>query len=251
MINFSGINVKGLAGILLRLPLRLVPRHMTLRIIQGELHGKKWIAGSSDHGCWLGSYEFDKQRFMAKTVKPGTVFFDIGANVGFYTLLASTLVGDEGKVFAFEPFPKCINLLKKHLKMNAVQNVTLFETAVSDRIGKASFQEGPSDSMGHLSETGTVAVEMVSLDDLFFKGVLPLPQYMKIDVEGAEFSVLQGAKHLLTAGSPTLFLATHGSEVHSQCLSFLRSLNYVCQPLDVAQHIEACQELVASKKVGE
>jgi FkbM family methyltransferase len=224
MINFSGIKSNSLVGELLRLPLRLLPRNLTVRILQGELRGKKWISGSSNHGCWLGSYEFDKQRLLVKAIKTGTVFLDIGANVGFYTLLASVLVGDEGQVFAFEPLPKNIDFLERHLKINDIQNVTVFRAAVSDRTGTASFQEGASNSEGHLSEKGMITVELLSLDDLFFKGILPLPDYMKIDVEGAEFSVLKGAQHILTVGRPTIFLATHGSEVHSQCLSLLSTL---------------------------
>src|SRR5215471_15904440 len=125
MLNFSYTNNKSLLGGLLRLPLRLLPRDMTVRILQGELRGKKWIVGSSDHGCWLGSYEFEKQILLTKMIKQNTNFFDIGAHVGFYTLLASYLVKDSGNVFAFEPFPRNIEYLEKHLMANGIQNVTL------------------------------------------------------------------------------------------------------------------------------
>jgi FkbM family methyltransferase len=168
MINFSYKNDKSLLGRLLRLPLRLLPRNMTVRILQGELRGKKWIVGSSDHGCWLGSYEFEKQILIAKMIKHNTIFFDIGAHVGFYTLLASYLVKDNGLVFAFEPFPRNIEYLEKHLMANGIQNVTLFKAAVSDHTGVATFQEGPSSSMGRISERGKLAIELASLDDLFF-----------------------------------------------------------------------------------
>ena len=252
MINYSGIESKSLLGKLLRLPLRLLPRNLTVRIIQGKLRGKKWIVGSFNHGCWLGSYEFDKQQLMTKMVKPGTVFLDIGANVGFYTLLASALVGDKGKVFAFEPLPKNIDFLERHLNINSIRNATVFRAAVSDRSGTASFQESSiSDRMGRLSEGGTLTVEVLSLDDLFIKGVLPLPDYLKIDVEGGEYSVLKGAQHILTVGRPIIFLATHGSEVHSQCLSLLRSLGYVCQSIDASKDVASCDELIASKSTEE
>lgn len=247
MINYSGINSKGLMGRLLRLPLRLLPRHLAVPIVQGPLRGKKWIVGSSNHGCWLGSYEAEKQLLMARLIKSGSVVLDIGANVGFYTLLASSLVGNEGSVFAFEPLPSNIDYLERHLKMNAVHNVTLIRAAVSDRSGMASFQAGGSNSTGRLDEKGAIPVEMVSLDELFFKGVFPLPDYLKIDVEGAELSVLNGARHLLGKSCPMIFLATHGSEVHSRCLSLLRSVGYVCRPVDPAMDIASCDELLASK----
>jgi FkbM family methyltransferase len=218
-----------------------------MRVWQGKLRGKKWIVGSSNHGCWLGSYECEKQNLIANTVAPGTVFLDVGANVGFYTLLASSLVQDSGKVFAFEPVPRNVRYLEKHLTMNAVQNVTLFKAAVSDHPGKATFQEGPSNSEGKLSEDGELVVDLVSLDDLFLKGLIPLPDYIKIDVEGAEFSVLRGARHVLTVGRPTIFLATHGDEVRSKCLSMLQSLGYSCRPLSNATDITSCDEFVATR----
>jgi FkbM family methyltransferase len=248
MFNFSDLNTNRCIGKLLRSPLHLLPKHMTVRIWQGKLRGKKWIVGSSTHGCWLGSYEADKQQLVVKTVKPGTVFFDVGAHVGFYTLLASSLVEECGKVFAFEPFPRNIEYVEKHLKLNCVHNVTLFTAAVSDYVGKARFQAGPSSSMGQLSENGGLVVDLVSLDGLFAKGAIPLPDYVKIDVEGAELSVLAGARRILTLGHPTIFLATHGAAVHSSCVSLLGSLGYTCVPLDPARQNEACDELIAQKQ---
>jgi FkbM family methyltransferase len=180
MINLSGITRSSLVGKLLRLPLRLLPRNLTVPILQGPLRGTKWISGSSTHGCWLGSYEFDKQRLLTKTIRSGTVFLDIGANVGFYTLLASVLVGEDGQVFAFEPLPKNIDYLDRHLKINAIRNVKVFRAAVSDQTGTAFFEEVESASEGRLSEKGKLTVELLSLDDLYFKGLLPLPDYMKL-----------------------------------------------------------------------
>jgi hypothetical protein len=108
MFNFSGITARSVVGKVLRLPLRLIPKNKVMRIRQGKMKGMRWVAGSHTHGCWLGSYEFDKQVFMAERLRPGGVFLDIGAHVGFYTLLGSRLVGDEGKVISFEPCPRNI-----------------------------------------------------------------------------------------------------------------------------------------------
>ncbi len=93
MINFSGISNSKLAGRAMRLPLQLIPDSAVVRILQGPLRGKRWIAGSSNHGCWLGSYEAAKQRKIIEFVRPGMVCWDVGANVGFYTLLFAELVG--------------------------------------------------------------------------------------------------------------------------------------------------------------
>lgn len=249
MIDFSGISDSTLVGMILRWPLRLVPRNLTMPIWQGELRGKKWIAGSSNHGCWLGSYECDKQTLIARSVEQGTVFFDIGAHVGFYTLLASILVGDAGKVFAFEPLPRNLEYLKKHLDVNGIQNVTIFDAAVSNRSGKAQFAEAPNSSMGSLVDEGMLTVDVVSLDELLASERVPHPHYMKIDVEGAEMSVLEGASTLLAEACPTIFLATHGRKVHAQCISLLQSLGYICRPLDETKKLDDCDEIIAAKSV--
>ncbi|MHB9011046.1 MAG: hypothetical protein ACYC49_02335 [Ignavibacteriaceae bacterium] len=92
-MNISKISYKSIIGRLIRLPLKLIPAKTVLPIMQGPLKGKKWIKGSSINGCWLGSYENDKQILFREYIKEGMVVYDIGANAGFYTLLSSLLVG--------------------------------------------------------------------------------------------------------------------------------------------------------------
>jgi FkbM family methyltransferase len=215
----------------LRLPLRLIPQDTVLPILQGKLRGLKWIAGSSNHGCWLGSYEYHKRQALEKMVAKGSVVLDIGANAGFYTLLASVLVGRQGRVFAFEPVPRNLRYLKEHLRINGIANVSVIEAAVADCAGIAHFDAGPNPSMGHLAADGCLTVRTVSLDEMVGSGELLPPDCMKIDVEGAEASVLLGAKSLLAALHPTIFLATHGKEQHSTCCELLRSLGYSLEPI--------------------
>src|SRR5262249_52878254 len=143
-----------LLGKILRLPLRLIPRNTEVRILQGPLRGKKWIAGSSVHGCWLGSWEYSKQKIFAATVRPGSVVFDIGAHVGFYSLLSSVLVGPEGQVFSFEPVPENLVSLRRHLSLNGVQNCTVLPFAVSDSSGTAQFTLGDGSSQGGFAVSG-------------------------------------------------------------------------------------------------
>ena len=246
MINFSGVDNRPWYSRLLRFALGFLPANMTMRIWQGTLCGKKWIVGSFTHGCWLGSYECQKQRIIADVIKPGTVFFDVGAHVGFYTLLASALVEDRGRVIAFEPLPRNIEYFEKHIALNKVQNVMLIKAAVSDQPGEMRFQEGQASSMGRISENGTHVVEMVSLDDLVSRHAIPFPDYMKIDVEGAELFVLEGARQILRERQMTIFLATHGSDVHGKCLLLLQSLGYSCRSLDENKDLESCDEVIAS-----
>ncbi|HEX6832536.1 MAG TPA: FkbM family methyltransferase, partial [Rudaea sp.] len=100
-------------------------------ILQGPLRWRLWIPGSSSHGCWLGSYEYDKQRLFARVARSGDVVFDIGANVGFYTLLAATCVAPTGRVVAFEPMPSNVKRIHQHLKLNRIGSVHSVEAAVS------------------------------------------------------------------------------------------------------------------------
>jgi len=243
-MNFSALSDRSWVGRLARLPLRAIPPEMKLPILQGRLRGKKWIAGSSVHGCWLGSYEYNKRQVFEKVVASGSVVFDIGANVGYYTLLAAVLVGPRGKVVAFEPVPDNLRYLKEHLRLNHIANVSVIEGAVSDHSGEMFFAEGGNLSEGHIAAEGKLQVKVFSLDDLTSDDILPLPAYMKIDVEGAEVSVLTGARKLVERARPTIFLATHSRILHQQCCDLLRSMNYELRPLGT-DSIEQADELFA------
>ncbi|MBD2297291.1 FkbM family methyltransferase [Nostoc sp. FACHB-190] len=246
-MNISGISNKSLIGKILRWPLKLIPQTTVLPILQGRLKGKRWITGSSQHGCWLGSYEYDKQILFEQTIREGSIVFDLGAHTGFYTLLASTLVGAKGKVFAFEPMPTNIKYLKQHIQLNSISNVTVIESAVSDTTGIDYFEFNSSSFQGQLSSKGTLEVKTVNLDNLIFNGEIPNPNYIKIDVEGAEMKVFDGAKSMLMNAHPTIFLATHSHELHKQCIDFLTSLGYTIKAIGNSK-IEESEEIIAVYK---
>lgn len=124
-MNFSGIPNVTVLGKFLRFPLRFIPGDMVLPVLQGRLRGYKWIAGSSNHGCWLGTYECRKQTLISKIVVPGKTVFDLGAHAGSYTLLFSELVGPTGRVVAFEPVPRNVQFVKLHLKLIGIFNATV------------------------------------------------------------------------------------------------------------------------------
>lgn len=225
MINISKIDYRSSIGKLFRLPLKLIPAKTVLPILQGKLKGKKWIKGSSINGCWLGTYEFNKQILFEKYVNPGMVVYDIGANAGFYTLLSAILTGSNGKVFAFEPVPQNIFYIKKHLGLNKITNTVVVEKAVSEKTSKLKFDLSSNPSMGHFSEDGEFEVETISLDE-FTKQGNPPPDLIKMDIEGAEFDALNGAQEILKTKKPIIFLATHGNEVKKNCLELLQKMNY-------------------------
>ncbi len=242
-MNFSKIHYRSFIGKLIRLPLRLIPKKMALPILQGRLLGKKWIVGSGEHGYWLGSYEFNKRLAFETEIKPNSVVYDIGANVGFFSLLASVLAGDDGHVYAFEPLPRNINFLRKHIAINQRKNIDVFEVAVSDHNGQAFFDLGASTAMGHLAESGEIQVEMVSLDEMIAEGNIKPPDYIKLDVEGAEFGALRGAQKLLAQFHPVLFIDTHHREAHEKSIELLKGLGYDFQCLDGKNLVETKEVL--------
>jgi FkbM family methyltransferase len=246
-VNFSTISDQNLPGKLLRLPLRLIPPDAAVPILQGRLKGKKWIVGSSNHGCWLGAYEYEMRRAFESHVKEGAVVFDVGAHVGFYTLLSSVLAGSRGKAIAFEPNPRNLVFLKEHIRINEIRNVQVMEVAVSDCKGVSFFQERSVSSTGRLAVNGKLQVETVSLDEIIPQGLVPAPECVKIDVEGAEMLVLTGARFTLLRYRPIVFLETHGKEVRNECCRFLKSVGYEVRligegPLKEIDHFIATRE---------
>lgn len=246
-MNFSSISNRSLAGKALRMPLRLIPANAPVPILQGPLRGKLWVKGSSDNGCWLGSFEYDKQRLMSSMLHAGDTVYDVGANVGYYTLLASHKVGPTGRVVAFEPLHVNVRVVQRHLRLNRLRNVSVHEVAVSDHDGRARFAPHASNAMGKLSDSGTVEVATVSLDSLTNAAQLQDPNLIKIDVEGAEVGVLRGAAQLLGRARPAILLATHGAAIHRECCDFLRNIGYSLRPIDESiSSIDATDEIVAT-----
>ena len=244
-INFSGISGRTALGRLLRLPFRLIPTGMVVPVLQGKLRGSRWIVGSSNHGCWLGSYEFEKQQLFVEVVRPDDVVFDVGAHVGFYALLASELVVPNGEVCAFEPDPRNLSYLRRHVRLNHCGNVRIFAMAVGRKKSVSSFEEGRDSSQGHLSMNGgSLFVPVVSLDDLLADGKIPVPDCIKIDVEGAELEVLKGARFLLQSDHPSIFLATHGRQLHERCCEFLVELGYSLRPVK-GKNVDTTDEILA------
>jgi FkbM family methyltransferase len=243
-MDFSKISYKSFLGRLVRLPLRLIPKRMVLPILQGQLRGKKWVVGAGEHGYWLGSYELHKRQTFERTIKPDMVVYDIGANVGFYSLLAAYLSGGNGKVYAFEPLHRNVEYIRQHAALNGLVNIEVFEAAVADQNGEALFDPGASIAMGHLSAQGTVKVRQYCLDALLAAGEIQPPDAMKIDVEGAEYAVVKGAQALIQEHRPLIFLDTHDREAHAATLGFLQEFGYQFEVLD-ARPLADAKELIA------
>lgn len=199
-------------------------------IVRGRLRGKKWIVGSGAHGCWLGTYESQMREAFEDALESGDTVFDVGAHVGYYTLLAAEIVGPSGLVVAFEPLPSNLDYLRAHLQLNDITNAIFVEAAVSDRASFARFDDTGGSYSGRLlarSEEGVgIEVSTVALDQWTRGERVGLPCVLNIDVEGAETAVLTGARHILGEARPTVFLATHGREQHRDCCELLSGMGY-------------------------
>jgi FkbM family methyltransferase len=213
---------------ILRLPLSLIPDEAEVRILGGPLRGKKWIKGAGPNAYWVGTYEVARVRAFANAVTPGAVVYDVGANVGIYSLLASLRAGPSGKVYAFEPLERNLLYLRRHLTLNHVENCVILERAVCNREGTRPFSVAAwSSSMAHLAPDGEALIRSTSLDSCVYgEERLRPPDILKIDVEGAELEVLEGATRTLTEFRPTIFLEIHGTQLHADCRAFLLAKGY-------------------------
>ena len=139
---------------------------------------------------------------LAKSeIKKGNTVLDIGANIGYYTLIFAKLVGDEGRVFAFEPDPKNFALLKKNVEINGYKNVILLQRGVSNRTGKTKLylcEDNSGDHRIYDTKDGRrlIEIETVRLDD-YFKDYGTEIDFIKMDIQGAEPLAIEGMAGLL------------------------------------------------------
>jgi FkbM family methyltransferase len=147
--------------------------------------------------------------YLEKILSPGKVFVDVGANFGVYTLIASKLVGEAGKVFAFEPTAESFAILQQNIALNQFSNVRGFQVALSNTRGKGWLYHGwdpvgNSLGMDSLGDGKGEAVQIETLDNLFEQNGVERVDAIKIDVEGAEELVLRGAIRSLTQHRPVV-----------------------------------------------
>lgn len=176
----------------------------------------------------LGLYELIIQYLIKNLLSPGMVFFDIGANNGYISLLAAINVGETGCVFAFEPLPQNISKITKNVNVNRFSNIEIIPCAVGSFSGMKDFFFGASESEGSfssLNRKNVIQVEVITLDIACKQ--YATPDLIKIDVEGFEAEVLQGGSDILSKQkAPKIILEIHSEESKKETLRILRSHNY-------------------------
>jgi FkbM family methyltransferase len=210
-------------------------RHMSV----GVGSGLRFEPGSSNRHYASGNNELPVQQALASCLGRGAVFYDIGANVGFFTVIAARLVGPHGSVYAFEPVPENAACIQLNVDLNRFRNVTVVSKAVSSSPGQGQFWLTEYAGGGALTTavvppdaTQLIDVDLVSIDDLVFQQKWRPPAVVKIDVEGAEIDVLQGMLCTLREIRPVVIyeidderLAGFQKKYHA-CESVLTELGY-------------------------
>ena len=162
-----------------------------------------------------GRFEAAELAFVERLLQPGMTVLDLGAHHGLYTLLASKKVGRDGRVFAFEPSPRERRALERHLRINFCRNASVQGVALGDQNDSSDLYVVEDKNNGcnslrtplGVGSTSAVRVDVVRLDDWLRESEIDHVDFMKLDVEGAEWAVLKGAPHLLESKHRPVILA--------------------------------------------
>lgn len=222
---------------------RFVTAHPTARMFWG----RRFLWGPPEHSTTMYLYgllehpeEVRLTRFLIRTLADDDVFFDIGANFGFYSLLAAEFV-KSGRICSFEPVPYVFKNLQKNSR--SAPNIEAVNCAVSNRVGTIDFDQAPESrhTGSSIDEKGSrvpgaplvaftkIRVSTTTIDEFSARGGL-VPTIMKIDVEGAEKLVIEGARATLSSGSPTVILEVlkppTDNRGHRDAVRMLQELGY-------------------------
>jgi FkbM family methyltransferase len=188
---------------------------------------------------WLGTYETDLQDSIADLIEPSWSAYDIGANIGFASLLLAQKLGESGKIFAFEALPANLERLRTHVEINGLDSkVRVISAAVAATSATVRFLVGPSGAMGKAEGSAgrteghreTVEVPGICLDDFVYQDGNPPPQVIKMDIEGGEVLALKGMKRLLAEVHPLILLELHGPEAARVAWETLTAAGYqICR----------------------
>lgn len=189
---------------------------------------------------WLGTYEVDLQAAFQTFCKHGMVVYDIGANIGYISLMAAKLVGKGGRVIAFEPLPANCERFRKNVALNEELQtiISLQQAAVIDRPGKITFMVHRSGAMGKAQGSmgrdeeymDRIEVDAIALDDFIFHDRNPKPDLIKMDIEGGETLAFDGMQRTLHEVRPTILIEIHSHAALEKVWRAFHSADYqVCR----------------------
>jgi FkbM family methyltransferase len=230
--------IRPLAGLIRSGLNRAAPQGLTrIEVAAGALKGMSlWLDLQAEKDYWLGTYEPELQSAVGELVQPGIVAYDVGANIGYISLLLAKAAGETGRVFAFEALPANLERLRLNLALNGMESrVNVISGAVTTAPGPVRFWVGPSHGMGKAdgsagrhdtSYTESISVPGIALDDFVYKDGNPAPQVVKMDIEGGEVLALPGMRRLLSEARPLVLMELHGPEAAKAAWDALTSAGY-------------------------
>jgi FkbM family methyltransferase len=213
-----------------------------VRVRKGLAKGARWTMLPFSANWRQGGGEIAVERAVAHllTVR-GIVFWDFGAHFGIHSVGLALQVGPHGQVVAFEPDPVAFEKLIRHVRMNNLTNIKLFNSAVSSSTGEASlfFPLAPGSSWSHMQcnehdehTTPKITVKTVSADDLVHRGAIRLPNLIKIDVRGHGARAVAGAIKSIAASRPIIAFSNLSDGELSATKQLLEPLEYEPKSLD-------------------
>ena len=177
-------------------------------------------SSSASSVIYYGLYEYDMMNFLLNYLKDDDIFIDVGANIGVYSLLASSKV-KSGEIYALEPVPKNYSRLEENLKLNNITNAIAYPLAAFSSQGVVTMDLADEDCMASITtkkSTSNVNVQTDTLDNIF-ASMLNRMKLIKLDAEGAELDILRGATNLITSPTPPVWLLDYYTKDVSQYLS--------------------------------
>ncbi len=180
-------------------------------IQRGEGKGLQFDATGCNPGYLAGTSAPEEQALVARYSRPGGVVYDVGANAGFYAVIAARKVGPKGRVYAFEPTPTLVERVRQNARANGFEQLEVVEAAVADEDGRVSFGvSGPlsvTNSLQSAEGGQAIEVEVVRLDT--FSASHPGPDLLLMDIEGAELAALRGALGMIRRCRPVIMVEVH------------------------------------------
>ena len=172
-----------------------------LKTDEAKIDGHTIYLDSRDSlGASLAEHEPRIRKLLKENIKQGDTVVDVGANIGYHTLLMAKLVGDTGKVYAFEPERENFELLKKNIERNGYRNVVLVNKGLGEKDETMTLYLHPKNKAGHSvfhqhSHWGRQQIQITTLDNFLPKDTKV--SFIKMDIEGAEYAAIKGMKRVL------------------------------------------------------
>jgi FkbM family methyltransferase len=231
-------------------------------VVRGPARGLRFkldLLRGGENAYWLGRYEAAVVRILAGVCKAGWTVWDVGACIGFYSAFFARLVGPSGRVVSFEPHPSNLERTKANVELNRFRNVTFMNVAIGGPLGRVDLVVC-GDTTAHLpgayvgatrtaaaaGEARHVSVRCVSPDEVLDQYKVPLPDLIKMDIEGAEVDALRHFNRLAERTRPVILLELHNPECDAEAWRFARRFGYSITATTTGRVIENCADVTGT-----